>query len=206
MSLPSEVRGTTKKTGDGLHSLLKEEQAGVCQKIPLGWIKGLICLHGGEMWRWQSGYEFCSPCLPVWWHGRQKIVPTLNCSQPCLLIIPSHWFVSWTMTKQRDVLFHYSARFELLCIHVKHPQAGEGGYLLGGFGFQGESCISFDLWCLPPFCLFHVSLWALQKVMGLCASADLHSGHGSIHCSPRRSRRRSGWGFQIQHLPEQTGI
>lgn len=66
----------------------------------------------------------------------------------------------------------------------------------------------FDLWCLPPFCLFHVFLLALQKVMGRAhqyvQTQDLRSGHGSTRYSPRRNPQRSGWGFRIQHLSEQT--
>lgn len=35
---------------------------------------------------------------------------------------------------------------------------------------------------------------------------DLHSGHGNIHCNPGHNQQQSDWGFQIQHLSEQTDI
>lgn len=56
-----------------------------------------------------------------------------------------------------------SARYELLCIHVKHPQVRGGGwYLLGGFRFQGESCISLICGVYPPSVSF-MSLSELFK-------------------------------------------
>lgn len=55
----------------------------------------------------------------------------------------------------------------------------------------------------PPS-LSSPSLCSSKKGRVLLCGDGSHSGHGSTRCSPARSRRRSGWGFQIQHLRRQT--
>lgn len=72
-------------------------------------------------------------------------------------------------------------------------------------GFREEAAISLICAVYPPSASFISFSQLLRKVMcRVQQSRDLRSGRGSIHCSPTRSRQRSGLGFRIQHLWEQT--